>query len=60
MLLLLAMLDYKNAAEMRSDDGLHMNNCFLWHIAGMLANLSSLCTRFMWPRTVCFCTNGFW
>ena len=59
LLLLVTMLDDKNAAVMRSDDGLHMDNCFLWHIAHMLANLSNLCARFLWARTLCFCNNGF-
>ena len=59
LLLLVTMLDDKTAAVMRSDEGLRMDNCFLWHIARMLANLSNLCARFMWARTVCFCKNGF-
>ena len=50
LLLLVTMLDDTKTAVMRSNDGLHMDNCFLWHIAHMLANLSNPSARFLWPR----------
>ena len=59
LLLLVTMLDDTKAAVMRSNDGLHLDNCCFWHIAHMLANLSNLCARFLWARTFCFCKIGF-
>ena len=48
LLLIVTMLNDKTAAVMRSDEGLGMDNCLLWHIARMLAYMSNTCARFMW------------
>ena len=38
LLVIVTMLNDKTAAIMRSDEGLGMDNCLLWHIARMLAD----------------------
>ena len=48
LLVIVTMLNDKTAAIMRSDEGLGMDNCLLWHIARMLAYMSNTCARFMW------------
>ena len=52
LLVIVTMLNDKTAAIMRSDEGLGMDNCLLWHIARMLAYMSNTCARFMGPPPI--------